>query len=171
MSNDYFALYQHPLWQKKRLENLELANYECINCGDKDSQLHVHHKQYFKGRNPWEYENSQLEVLCDICHKDAHKVIDAIKMMISFADTKDVFNLLSGYLHETIIEKSYDMDDVSGAFNLATKNDGVIASVLDYVHPKHQLEIADFIINLSFNKERATHIFRRKFESTEAYDE
>lgn len=171
MSNDYFASYQNPLWQKKRLENLQLANYECVNCGNKDNQLHVHHKQYFKGRNPWEYDNDQLEVLCESCHKDTHHVINAIKMMISYSDTSEIFNILSGYLDEKIRLKSYEIDDVISLYEQSKQNIGLIAGLLNYVHPKYQSNIADFIISLSFNEEEATDFFRKKFEKAEYCDE
>lgn len=171
MSNDYFASYQNPLWQKKRLENLQLANYQCVNCGEKDSQLHVHHKQYFKGRNPWEYENNQLEVLCESCHKEAHKVIDAIKMMISYSDNTQIFNLLCGFLDQETKNKSYDIDDFIFKYDQRMVNNGIIAALMDYVHPKYQLEIADFIISLSDIEEEATDFFRKIYEDAGDYDE
>jgi 5-methylcytosine-specific restriction endonuclease McrA len=35
--------------------------------------LHVHHKFYIRGKNPWEYENSALSTLCWHCHEKLHK--------------------------------------------------------------------------------------------------
>lgn len=69
----YFEKLKDPRWQKKRLEVLEAGNWTCVDCGDKDSTLHVHHRQYFKGREPWEYEVGQLEVLCEECHRTGHE--------------------------------------------------------------------------------------------------
>lgn len=34
--------------------------------------LNVHHKEYIKGRKPWEYENEQLLTLCEECHEIEH---------------------------------------------------------------------------------------------------
>lgn len=68
----YSEQLKHPLWQRKRLEVLNAANFQCGCCGDKEKTLHVHHKQYVKGRLPWEYEASDLEVLCVDCHEAAH---------------------------------------------------------------------------------------------------
>jgi hypothetical protein len=129
------------------------------------------HKQYFKGRNPWEYDNEQLDVLCDICHKNTHHVIDAIKMMISYSDTSEIYNILSGYLDEKIRIKSYEFENVMSFYEQSKQNIGLIAGLLNYVHPKYQSNIADFIISLSFNEEEATDFFRKKFESAEDYDE
>jgi 5-methylcytosine-specific restriction endonuclease McrA len=34
--------------------------------------LHVHHKYYIEGRNPWEYSNDALITLCETCHDEKH---------------------------------------------------------------------------------------------------
>lgn len=67
----YYELLKHPKWQKKRLEILASSNFECRNCGDGDSTLHVHHGAYLKGLKPWEYDDDMYHVLCEECHNDA----------------------------------------------------------------------------------------------------
>ena len=84
--SEFTDQYKHPNWQKKRLEMLEAANFECTNCGDTESQLHVHHKHYVKGRKVWEYESWEFSVLCDKCHKEAHEFIEALSETIVTAD-------------------------------------------------------------------------------------
>lgn len=64
---------KHPNWQRKRLEVLNLAEFACQRCYDKDSTLHVHHKHYVKGRMAWEYEAKELAALCESCHQVAHE--------------------------------------------------------------------------------------------------
>lgn len=61
-----------PRWQKKRLEVLEAAEWACEVCGYGESTLNVHHKAYFKGREPWEYDIEQLAALCESCHQEFH---------------------------------------------------------------------------------------------------
>lgn len=34
--------------------------------------LHVHHKHYIKGKEPWDYDDSALITLCADCHKKRH---------------------------------------------------------------------------------------------------
>ena len=85
MSTAYFEKLQDPHWQKKRLEAMEAANFACASCGDTTTMLHVHHKQYFKGREPWEYEVGQLEVLCKDCHAITHTEEDQLKLACSYA--------------------------------------------------------------------------------------
>ncbi len=70
---DFTQQYQHPNWQKKRLEVLEAANYTCAKCKAQEKQLHVHHLYYEKGRNVWEYDGQQeLMVVCFDCHEEIH---------------------------------------------------------------------------------------------------
>lgn len=59
---------RHPLWQKKRLEILQRDNFTCLLCGDTETELHIHHMEYIRGREPWEYENLVLKTLCKHCH-------------------------------------------------------------------------------------------------------
>ena len=70
--------YKHPMWQKKRLEVLDSANYQCERCFDDESQLHVHHKHYIKGRKIWEYEATELAALCSSCHDQIHAEKDLL---------------------------------------------------------------------------------------------
>lgn len=77
-ANSYAAKLKDPRWQKKRLEVLERAGWACEMCGDSESTLHVHHKQYLKGREPWEYDADQLASLCEICHSATHEESDRL---------------------------------------------------------------------------------------------
>lgn len=74
----YWQKLQDPRWQKKRLEILNEAGFECECCGDTKSQLQVHHGYYEKGKEPWEYDDETLWCLCDRCHEDAHKGRNAV---------------------------------------------------------------------------------------------
>lgn len=81
----YLDKLKDPRWQKKRLACLDKAEFTCRGCGATDKPLHVHHRQYLKGREPWEYEDAQLEVLCETCHKEHHAEIDRLQSAISYA--------------------------------------------------------------------------------------
>lgn len=106
--------YKHPLWQKRRLEALERADFCCEGCTDCDSPLHVHHRQYFKGRKIWEYADDELEVLCDSCHQEAHHLLDELKPLIATLPThalREIASLIAGYRTEAdgsaSMEKGY----------------------------------------------------------------
>lgn len=68
MSKSYSEKLLSPHWQRKRQDILTRDNYTCCHCGDKETTLHVHHKTYISGRQPWEYDDSNFIVLCKYCH-------------------------------------------------------------------------------------------------------
>lgn len=82
----YFEKLKDPRWQKKRLERLEMSEWRCDSCCDDESTLHVHHKAYFKGREPWEYDVKQLSTLCESCHQDEHESENHLMLAVSYVD-------------------------------------------------------------------------------------
>lgn len=42
------------------------------NHPDKPYNIQIHHKKYILNRLPWEYENDDLQTLCNYCHSDVH---------------------------------------------------------------------------------------------------
>lgn len=91
----------HPLWQRRRLEMLNAADWKCTMCGCADQQLHVHHKQYFKGRLAWEYSNDELQVLCAVCHERSHELDTGIKKILARVPQREALALLIGYFGRT----------------------------------------------------------------------
>lgn len=85
----YFELLKHPNWQKRRLEILELANFECSHCSSKDKTLHVHHCYYQKRKKPWEYPDSALRCLCEDCHQEAQDAQLALGRVLSEVGCED----------------------------------------------------------------------------------
>ena len=57
-----------PRWQKKRLEVLERDDFTCQKCCDTETTLNVHHRVYFKNKDPWDYLDTDLITLCEKCH-------------------------------------------------------------------------------------------------------
>lgn len=87
----------HPKWQQRRLSMLEAAGWECANCGASENTLHVHHRQYFKGRAVWEYDDTELVVLCDPCHSNEHVDLDLLKKLLAQMPAGQVAALLGGF--------------------------------------------------------------------------
>ena len=58
-----------PRWQKKRLAILERDEWTCQKCFDSETTLHVHHRYYAKGKDPWDYHDALLVTLCAECHE------------------------------------------------------------------------------------------------------
>jgi len=73
---------KHPLWQKKRLEILRIADFQCEDCGRRDQELQVHHCAYISGLNPWEYDSALLMCICDSCHARRQSKEDAMRVSL-----------------------------------------------------------------------------------------
>jgi|DEB3_MinimDraft_2_1074329.scaffolds.fasta_scaffold01575_8 hypothetical protein len=97
--SSYGALLRNPKWQKARLETMQRANFACERCGDKESTLNVHHKNYKQGKNPWEYELSNFVCLCEACHECIHKQKQMINNLLPYSYL-DFSEVLSGLISE-----------------------------------------------------------------------
>jgi hypothetical protein len=69
----YSEKLESPLWQRKRLEVLQRDGWACLKCRSTNNTLHVHHKTYEYGKEPWDYPNENFETLCKFCHQKEHK--------------------------------------------------------------------------------------------------
>lgn len=81
-TNAYVAKLRNPLWQKRRLEILEAANWACEDCGTKDQELQVHHCAYIPDAEPWEHTRSELMACCDSCHKRRQRLENAARVAV-----------------------------------------------------------------------------------------
>lgn len=66
--SDYSKKLLDPRWQKKRLEILQRDSWTCQHCLSTTDTLHVHHRRYIQGKDPWDYDDSLLVALCESCH-------------------------------------------------------------------------------------------------------
>jgi len=65
----YREKFKDPRWQKKRLDILTRDSFSCQMCFSTENMLHVHHKFYEYGKDPWDYDDGVLTTLCDECHE------------------------------------------------------------------------------------------------------
>jgi Zn finger protein HypA/HybF involved in hydrogenase expression len=95
--SNYSEQVKSPLWQKKRLEVLNLRGFKCEICGNEKDQLHVHHRFYIKGRKIHEYDNDVLQVLCEKCHESEHEISKRANIITQFIsineDCKENINI------------------------------------------------------------------------------
>jgi hypothetical protein len=100
----YWEKLKDPKWQKKRLEVMQANDFCCEICGDNETTLNVHHKEYFKDHEPWEYKNEQLACLCEDCHESMHDEVDILKVVCSYAkldgpdNRTELAYLMAGYM-------------------------------------------------------------------------
>lgn len=93
----YSEQLKHPNWQRKRLECLDGAGWACERCDAEDQTLHVHHRQYFKGRMAWEYTGLELAVLCETCHQMEHSELDSLRRLLVSVKTGQTLALVGGF--------------------------------------------------------------------------
>lgn len=102
---------KHPNWQRKRLEVMEAAGFNCENCGDKESTLNVHHRRYVKGRMVWEYDRPDLVCLCEQCHQAEHEERELLDMLLVAGGRgalRNAIGFLGGWL-----EGNLDLNDAT----------------------------------------------------------
>lgn len=132
MKLTYAEQLKHPNWQRKRLEVMEAAGFECEECGAADDMLHVHHKRYVKGRMAWDYERGELACLCGKCHETEHALKGKLEELLAQVDTRSAFAVLAGYFHMADWIERELLNAGRDAYAL-TYADGVIASLAAHV--------------------------------------
>ena len=95
----YSEQLKHPNWQRKRLEVMKGAGFACENCGDTETMLNVHHRRYVKGRMVWEYENNELQCLCQPCHAQHHEHRELLERLLMDGEGREqmAIGLMGGY--------------------------------------------------------------------------
>jgi hypothetical protein len=131
MAKTYSDKLKDPRWQKKRLEILDRDGFSCCSCGDKESTLHIHHKRYLKGKEPWEYENDLLVTLCEDCHKrwdilrsEIIEIIDSLFCMEDLTAYRDLLNKIKDY-------PFWDIDRLTEALEIFRKINNNSLEIVD----------------------------------------
>jgi hypothetical protein len=69
--------YKHSEWTRFRAEVIKIDGGKCVRCYRSRADgvvLQAHHKVYYPGRKPWEYEFIECETLCKGCHAEEHGI-------------------------------------------------------------------------------------------------
>lgn len=66
----YLEKFKDPRWQKLRLKVFERDEWACQKCFNEKLTLNVHHINYLKDKEPWEYPIEALITLCEECHNE-----------------------------------------------------------------------------------------------------
>jgi 5-methylcytosine-specific restriction endonuclease McrA len=82
---NYLEERKNPRWQRRRLSIFQRDDFTCRFCGDKDSELHVHHLAY--GKTVWGVSDDDLITLCRGCHAAIESVLKETRRRLTW----DVF--------------------------------------------------------------------------------
>ncbi len=98
--SSYSEKLRDPRWQRRRLEIMQLAHFQCESCAANNRTLNVHHVEYRAGADPWEYGDGDLECLCELCHESKHFAISMFKQLSRFSNPTRLVAILAGWLAE-----------------------------------------------------------------------
>jgi 5-methylcytosine-specific restriction endonuclease McrA len=98
----YSEKLRDPRWQKRRLYILERDDWTCQRCRATDKTLHVHHRWYEPGAEPWEAADGALQTLCEDCHGQEYQMrpkaeamlLDVLRTHYSWTEVIDLADLI-----------------------------------------------------------------------------
>jgi len=127
-SQSYTEKLRDPRWQKRRLEIMQRDFFQCAKCQVADKTLHVHHRYYVKGREPWEYPAFALVTLCESCHDENHETSE-------IQEWERVFDWLSADGRPALIEGElfYLCGDIHEAMSRGLSASQVIESIRQFL--------------------------------------
>lgn len=79
----YAEKLRDPRWQRRKSEVQRKADFTCEDCGSKTATLEVHHCLYIIGREPWEYDDDLLMLVCRECHPRRQELEDQARYAIA----------------------------------------------------------------------------------------
>jgi hypothetical protein len=90
MKKTYSEKLKDPRWLEFREEFIDRRSRSregvrhCDDCGEDSGcrVLHVHHRLYVSSREPWEYQDEELRLLCEDCHDRLHKLEQRVRAFI-----------------------------------------------------------------------------------------
>ena len=81
--DSYSEKLKDPRWQKKRLEILQRDEFACRHCNSTENTLHVHHVNYERGKELWDYDDSNFLSLCEHCHQRLESAIKVARDILA----------------------------------------------------------------------------------------
>src|SRR5688572_4888404 len=88
----YFEKLLDQRWQQIKSAIQIRDKFCCQKCGVKNETVNVHHRHYLACRDPWEYPETLLVLLCLKCHKEEEEAAEIIKEMAPALHNFGYFN-------------------------------------------------------------------------------
>lgn len=96
----YSEKLMHPKWVALRRRLFSLYGEQCSWCGA-TKRLQIHHKFYEWDREPWDYPEETLEILCVDCHAEQDQIRKAIVRTLGHVELGSMTRIL-GYIEALI---------------------------------------------------------------------
>lgn len=134
----YSEKLKDPRRQQKRLRILDRDEWACQICKSKEKTLHVHHRYYLPGLEPWEYKDDILVTLCFECHESEEQIKDYQLQFLHSVLSSGFFNCELIPLHvlfreasDSVGKKDFDWIITRLALSEAFRNDVLAALKLE----------------------------------------
>ena len=108
--------YQDERWKARAAEIRELDHHQCVMCGAKDVELHVHHLSYPPPPfHIWDAADNELVTLCKDCHEKIHECStrptlseDRQLTAVIFCTDENGERMVSQSLYADLCKRGYD---------------------------------------------------------------
>lgn len=101
----YAEKLKDPRWKKLSASIKAQEHLTCLRCGRKSYALHVHHRLYERGREPWEYERNNFECLCDECHAEIEDLLKRLRFGCCTLTFRSLRRVLKYVVQQTLSGK------------------------------------------------------------------
>lgn len=94
----YSEKLQDARWQQMKSSIQIRDEFTCQKCKrDRHTlppgvMLHVHHRHYLTGRDPWDYPDNLLVLLCAECHHEEEECAEVLKELVPALHNFGYFN-------------------------------------------------------------------------------
>ena len=78
-AQSYQSKLHDPRWESRRRRFIAGQGAWCRSCKRRDVTLHVHHRVYRRGVEPWDHCDDDLVVLCAGCHSEWHDILQEFR--------------------------------------------------------------------------------------------
>jgi len=96
--NSFAAQYKTEEWRNFSREVKSARGKFCQSCRRQDVILHAHHSFYVPGRKLWEYEQQDMVVLCEGCHRELHAELQKFRKFVFTKMNATVASTINGAL-------------------------------------------------------------------------
>lgn len=167
----YLNVLKHPKWFEKREEVFKTLGKQCEVCGI-EKKLHVHHKSYKIDEDtnhyfpPWEYPIDNFAVLCEECHKQAHKYFKPAVYRVKRNSKSNVIKQMKEKFTKYFTPESKDLNSVGTAKESKTFDTGknpiranLASNIGDLFGVEDTKNMHDYGYNFSESHEGSEHIY------------
>ena len=88
--SSYAQKLKDPRWTRRKTQILTRDDFTCQECQRSDRPLHIHHEFYLRAHEPWEYKDEWLVTLCEVCHENREKSIEALHQSLLGCSTGEL---------------------------------------------------------------------------------